>query len=247
MKLPDPGCCCCCFFNKTKFIRTNVGISQNILSLIKDTWRQVSLLKKWCSHITYIKTKLYPFLNFQSNLKNLKSFFNQKSTQKRHSIKKWKIKYYKQIVIKKIKKQNKNIVTWFVFLGSFKNVTWKVKVYKKSWWEYFGILWRFGTVRAVTQRCSVKKVVLEISQNSQENTCARVSFLIKLQACNFIKKENLARVVSSEFCEISKNSFSYRAPLVVASVQILFMKKWGLSIIVMQCGTVPFSMYSRTK
>ena len=27
-----------------------------------------------------------------------------------------------------------------------------------------------------------KKVFLEISQNSQENTCARVSFLIKLQA-----------------------------------------------------------------
>ena len=30
----------------------------------------------------------------------------------------------------------------------------------------------------VVQRCSVKKVFLEISQNSQENTCARVSFLI---------------------------------------------------------------------
>ena len=30
--------------------------------------------------------------------------------------------------------------------------------------------------------CSVKKVFLEILQNSQENTCARVSFLIKLQA-----------------------------------------------------------------
>ena len=29
--------------------------------------------------------------------------------------------------------------------------------------------------------CSVKKVFLEISQNSQENTCARVSFLMKLQ------------------------------------------------------------------
>ena len=27
-----------------------------------------------------------------------------------------------------------------------------------------------------------KRVLLEISQNSQENTCARVSFLIKLQA-----------------------------------------------------------------
>ena len=35
---------------------------------------------------------------------------------------------------------------------------------------------------AVVQRCSVKKVFLEIPQNSQENTCARVSFLKKLQA-----------------------------------------------------------------
>ena len=35
---------------------------------------------------------------------------------------------------------------------------------------------------AVAQRCSVKMVLLEISQNSQENTSARVSFLIKLQA-----------------------------------------------------------------
>ena len=33
---------------------------------------------------------------------------------------------------------------------------------------------------AVVQRCSVKNVFLEITQNSQ-NTCARVSFLIKLQ------------------------------------------------------------------
>ena len=31
---------------------------------------------------------------------------------------------------------------------------------------------------AVVQRCTVKKVFLKISQNSQENTCARVSFLI---------------------------------------------------------------------
>ena len=32
-------------------------------------------------------------------------------------------------------------------------------------------------LEAVVQKCSVKKVFLEISQNSQENTCARVSFL----------------------------------------------------------------------
>ena len=29
---------------------------------------------------------------------------------------------------------------------------------------------------AVVQRCSVKKAFLEISQNSQENICVRVSF-----------------------------------------------------------------------
>ena len=42
----------------------------------------------------------------------------------------------------------------------------------------------------------MKKVLLEISQNSQENTC------------NFIKKETLAQLFSCEFCEISKNTFS---------------------------------------
>ena len=34
---------------------------------------------------------------------------------------------------------------------------------------------------AVARRCSVKQKFLEISQNSQKNACARVSFLIKLQ------------------------------------------------------------------
>ena len=35
---------------------------------------------------------------------------------------------------------------------------------------------------AVAQRCPVKKVFLEISQNSQEDACARDYFLINLQA-----------------------------------------------------------------
>ena len=52
---------------------------------------------------------------------------------------------------------------------------------------------------------------LEISENLQESTCARVSFLIKLQAeaeaCNFINKETLAQVFSCEFCDIWKNTF----------------------------------------
>ena len=60
---------------------------------------------------------------------------------------------------------------------------------------------------AATSGVPWKKVFLEISQNSKENTCATVSFLIKLQACNFIKKDTLAQVFSCEFCEISQNTF----------------------------------------
>ena len=42
---------------------------------------------------------------------------------------------------------------------------------------------------AATKGVLCKKLFLEISQNSQENACARVSYLINLQAkaCNFIK------------------------------------------------------------
>ena len=37
------------------------------------------------------------------------------------------------------------------------------------------------------------------------------------RACNFIKKETLAQVFSCEFFEVSKNTFSYRTPLVATS------------------------------
>ena len=61
---------------------------------------------------------------------------------------------------------------------------------------------------AVTWSCSVKKKLLKISQNSEENSCARASFLIKLRASvNFIQKEALAHLLSYEFCEIFMNTF----------------------------------------
>ena len=56
---------------------------------------------------------------------------------------------------------------------------------------------------AVARRYSVKKVFLEMSQNSQEYTCARISFLIKMFSC--------------EFCDISKNTFFHKTLLVAAS------------------------------
>ena len=63
--------------------------------------------------------------------------------------------------------------------------------------------------KAATKGILQEKISSKIWQNSRENICTRVSFLIKFQtsACNFIKKEALTQVFSSEFCEISKNNF----------------------------------------
>ena len=41
---------------------------------------------------------------------------------------------------------------------------------------------------AVARSCSVEKVFLELSQNLQESTCPRASFLIKLQASASLNK-----------------------------------------------------------
>ena len=59
-----------------------------------------------------------------------------------------------------------------------------------------------------------QKQLPEFSQNSRENICARVSFLIKLQAsaCNFVKRDTLAQVFFSEFCKISACNFIKKRP-----------------------------------
>ena len=56
-------------------------------------------------------------------------------------------------------------------------------------------------LEAVVRRCSIKKLFIKISQNSQENTCTRVFFFFK-----------------GEFCEVFKNTYFYRTSLVAASV-----------------------------
>ena len=69
---------------------------------------------------------------------------------------------------------------------------------------------------AVAWKCSVKKVFQRISQNSQENTRVRTSFLMKLQqvsACNFISKDTPAQVFSCEFYEIVEHGYPDNCPL----------------------------------
>ena len=68
---------------------------------------------------------------------------------------------------------------------------------------------------AVVPRCSVKKVFLKISPNSQENTCVRVSFLI-----TFLKKRFLYRPFSVNFekCLITPFFIKYLRWLLVSYV-----------------------------
>ena len=71
----------------------------------------------------------------------------------------------------------------------------------------------------------MKKVFLEILQNSQENTCATVSFLNKVAGfiLQLFKKKDPTHVTwhvfSCKFCEFSRNTFSYRTPPMAASEQ----------------------------
>ena len=60
---------------------------------------------------------------------------------------------------------------------------------------------------AVVRRCSIKKVVLEILQNSQESTCARVSFLIKLQLATLLKKRPWHKCFPSNFVKFLRTPF----------------------------------------
>ena len=62
-------------------------------------------------------------------------------------------------------------------------------------------------LEAATRGVLCKKLILEISQNSQENTCGRVSFYIKLQACNFLKKRLWHRYFPVNFVEFLRTPF----------------------------------------
>ena len=80
----------------------------------------------------------------------------------------------------------------------------------------------------------VKKVLVENFQNSQENTPARASFLIKLQASDlqlYLKKETLAQVFSCEFCKISRNTFCSGTLSVAASVRFVRYPRLSLLLI----------------
>ena len=84
----------------------------------------------------------------------------------------------------------------------------------KTWYKKpIELLCIWKCTETVVHRCSSKWVFLKISQTSQQNTCPRASFLIKLQTW----KETLAQVFSREFKKTFKNYFFYRTTPVAVS------------------------------
>ena len=81
---------------------------------------------------------------------------------------------------------------------------------------------------------SIKKLFLNISQNSQENTCAKASFLIKLpEACSSIKMRLWQRCFSVNFYGIFKNIFFTEHLQVTASdnqMQVVVLYNLNLSL-----------------
>ena len=80
-------------------------------------------------------------------------------------------------------------------VSRFNNVTRKTS----EWFFYY-------QTEVLARRCSIKKMFLEISQNSQENTCARVSFLIKLRA-TLLKKRLWHRCFPLNFAKFLRTLF----------------------------------------
>ena len=93
-------------------------------------------------------------------------------------------------------------------------------------------------LRSSHRRYSVTKGVLRnFAKFRGKHLCQILSFHKVAEAFNFIKKENLAKVFSCEFCEISKNTFCYRTP---QPATLLKKTLWH------RCFPVNFTKFLRT-
>ena len=67
-------------------------------------------------------------------------------------------------------------------------------------------------------------VLKNFAKFTGKHPCQSFFFNKVADTCNFIKKEALVQVFACEFCEISKNTFLERTPLMTASVVLIHCK-----------------------
>ena len=72
----------------------------------------------------------------------------------------------------------------------------------------FNLLYNFTQYTSSHRRCPVREgVLINFAKFAGKHLCQGLFFnKVEAEACNFIKKETLARVFSCEFCEISKDN-----------------------------------------
>ena len=81
---------------------------------------------------------------------------------------------------------SKNTSGWLLLCTNHHNLIWTVS--SRTWilwhesFEWICLTILETIAEAVVQRCSAKTICLKIAQNSQANTCVRVSFKTKLHA-----------------------------------------------------------------
>ena len=91
----------------------------------------------------------------------------------------------------------------------------------------------FQTSKAVAQRCSVKKVSLEISQNSQEYICARAFFykVAGLRPATLLKKRLWHWCFPANFTKFLRKPFSQNtSPLVTETFNKCFIRHLSLDV-----------------
>ena len=103
----------------------------------------------------------------------------------------------------------------------FQEISLKVPGEKNMWsdllqYNYYEIV---GQIDESVKYSMGFKVFFTLQKQSSEVFC-KIGISKKgiSESCNLIKKETLPQVFSCEFCEIFKNTFYHRKPLIVASV-----------------------------
>ena len=108
------------------------------------------------------------------------------------------------VVSKEKKNKNENTECHGMF------ITFKSHLNSKQGSLIFLLFGSWSLVRSSSPKCFVKKVFLEISQKSQENSCARFSIIKELQAQGLrpanLSKRDSDTGISCEFCKISRNT-----------------------------------------
>ena len=108
-----------------------------------------------------------------------------------------------------------NLLLVYYVILSFCKFSWSTVLALLYFYDVFIAFSRFlfqqnCLSRSIHQRCSIKKVFLRISQNSQENFCVKISFLVKLQAepATLLKRILWHRCYAVNFAKFLRTYFS---------------------------------------